>query len=94
MGILVYILPLICVAIGFYLSANLAMRARLRPIGVLFLASAAVFWACIQLGQGATGWDSVGYVVIALLVIVPFAIGLFFGGIFGLLRRRKAMAGS
>lgn len=94
MGILIYILPLICAAIGFYLSTNLAMRARYRPIGIMFLAAAAIFWACIQLGQGTTGWDGVGYVVTALLVIVPFAIGLFFGMIFGLLRRRRVLAKS
>lgn len=93
MNILVYLVPLICAAIGFYLSSNLAIRGRLRPIGILFLAAAAVFWASIQLGQGATtGWDSIAYVIVALFIIVPIAIGLVFGAIFGLLRRRKLRA--
>ncbi len=91
MTVMMYILPLICAAIGFYLSTNLAMRARIRPLGILFLASAAIFWACIQLGRGNTGWDGIGYTIVALLVIIPFAIGLIFGMIFGLLRRRRAL---
>ena len=93
MNILIYILPLICAAIGFYMSSNLALRGHLRKVGFLFLGAAVVFWASIQLGQGNTGWDGVVYVIVALLVVVPAAIGLVFGTIFGLLRRRKLQAG-
>ncbi len=89
MNILVYIIPLICAAIGFYLSSNLVIRGRLRVIGFLFLGAAAMFWISIQLGQGKTGWDGIGYVIVALFVSVPIAIGLVFGTIFGLMRRRK-----
>ncbi len=92
MNILVYIIPLICAAIGFYISSNLVIRGRIRVIGFLFLAAAAMFWICIQLGQGTTGWDGIGYVIVALFVVVPFAIGLVFGTIFGLMRRRKLQA--
>lgn len=88
----VYIVPLVCAAIGFYLSSNLAIRGRIRAIGFLVLGAALAFGISIQLGESATGWDGVGYVVFALLIIIPFAIGLVFGAIFGLLRRRKLRA--
>ncbi|WP_050928023.1 hypothetical protein [Aestuariivita boseongensis] len=92
MNIMVYVLPLVCAAIGFYLSTQLGLRGRIRPVGVMVLVSAGLFWLCIELGQGSTGWDGIGYVILALFVVVPFAIGLIFGLIFGLLRRRRAKA--
>lgn len=89
MNIFAYIVPFICAAIGFYLGSNLAIRGRIRAIGVLFLGAAALFGFSIQLGQGTTGWDAVAYVIVALFVTVPIAVGLVFGTVFGLLRRRK-----
>ncbi|MFY9210303.1 MAG: hypothetical protein WAO69_04175 [Aestuariivita sp.] len=89
MTILAYVLPLICIAIGYYLGYNLALRGRLRPIGILFLLAAAGFWLCIQLSESNQGMGGVGYQVVALMIIMPGAGGLFMGLVIGWVRRRR-----
>ena len=83
------VLPLICIAIGFYLGYNLARRGRYRPAGILLLLAGGGFWLCMTLAQSAEGAGAAGYAVMALLIILPMAGGELMGLIFGALRRRR-----
>ncbi|MCE8008915.1 hypothetical protein [Aestuariivita sp.] len=91
MNVLIYILPLACIAGGGALGFKLARAGRYAPIGVLFLAAAFGFWLCLHLAQDMQGWDGIGYAIVALLIIVPIAGGAFIGLVMGWLRRRRAL---
>lgn len=87
MSVLSYILPLVCIAIGVGLGYGLARRGRYGTIAVLFLAAVGIFLLCIERAEGLSGWDGIGYAIVALLVIIPAAGGLVIGLVIGAVRR-------
>lgn len=91
MGFFAFLIPLVCMGIGYYLGVNLSARQKYRPLGLIILVCAVGFWFSVQLAQGQAhaGTGGVGFAVVAFLVILPAAAGLLAGLAAGWLRRRR-----
>ena len=87
MSVLAYVLPIVVILIGVSLGFTLARHARYRALGILFLVAGAGFWLCVELAEGQEEWAGIGYAIMALLVILPWAGGLVIGLVIGAVRR-------
>jgi apolipoprotein N-acyltransferase len=83
---MVYILPLFCIAFGLFAGLRLTRARKWRVLGLCFLAGVVTFGLSIYSGQQKQGWDGIGYVIVAALVVLPAMGGLVIGAGIGALR--------
>lgn len=89
MTVLAYIIPVFVILFGVWLGYQLARRGMFRQLAVLFAAAAGGFWLCRVLAQRGEVWDGIGYVIVAMFIILPCAGGLLIGMLTGSLRRYR-----
>jgi positive regulator of sigma E activity len=89
MTVMAYIIPLFVILFGVWLGYQLSRRGLFRQIAVLMACAAAGFWICRSLARTGEGWDGIGYVIVAMFVILPGAGGLFIGLVTGGWRRYR-----
>lgn len=72
------------------LLAIVAMRKRAGWVVVVLLLAAIVvmIWAIIE-GQRATGWDGIGYAIVAFLGAAPAILGVLIGAGVGWVLNRQ-----
>lgn len=87
---MIWLFPLASFSLPLALSI-LAMRKRLgRAVLVLLLAALGVMaWAIVE-GQRATGWDGIGYAIVAFLGAAPAILGTLTGAGVGWALNRRA----
>lgn len=76
---MVYLVPLFCVVFGLFAGLQLTRARKWRVLGLCFLAGVVVFALSIYSGQQKQGWDGIGYVIVAILVVLPAMGGLIIG---------------
>ncbi|QQA41841.1 hypothetical protein [Pelagovum pacificum] len=87
----VTIIVLIGIAIGIGPGFVLTRKGRTLPwiLSMVMLALVAA-WFVFEGRAQDSGWDAIGYGIIAFVMIAPVAVGILVGGLAGLYRRRKA----
>ena len=84
---MVYVVPIACFVLPLILGVILVRRQFGKAIPVLLVIGAgAIYWAFTQ-SQQQQGLDGIGYVIFAMLMVVPAMAGLFIGGMVALARR-------
>ena len=71
--------------LGAFLGRWAGGRAAAGLAGVLILGALVL----IAMGQRATGWDGVAYVIGAIVLAAPMAVGAALGGWLGARRRQR-----
>lgn len=87
---MVNLVPLLCVVFGVFAGWRMAGGRRWRALAISFAFGLAAFAWVIYLGQQSQGWDGIGYVIVAALVLLPVMGGMIIGAIIGALRLRFA----
>ena len=90
---MLYVVPILCFVIPLIVG-TVAMRHRkgwLVPVLAL-LGVAIMAWAIIQ-GRQSTGFDGMGYAIVAILMAAPAILGVLIGGAIGWFRRRGEAKG-
>ncbi|SLN39877.1 hypothetical protein [Roseisalinus antarcticus] len=86
---MIYLIPSIGFLIGVLPGFFLARQGKVWVVAIFALALAvAGVWAII-VGRSQTGFDGMGYVIIAVLMLAPTVVGMVAGGLAGLYRRAK-----
>jgi len=87
---MVYVVPLLCLVVAL-IVATVAVRAgQAWLVAVLAVLLAAVMAWAIWQGRQVSGWDGIGYAILALLMCAPGLLGLAVGSVVGWWQRRKA----
>lgn len=89
MGDMIYVVPLLCFVV-LLIVGFLAMRAGLGWIVIALAVGFACLaaWA-IWIGRQESGWDGIGYAIVAILMATPAGMGVLAGGGLALWRMRR-----
>lgn len=92
MGFFAFILPLVCLLLGYTLGYRLSKHHALRGLSALIVMCSVGFTAALYgvLGQSdPTHPAHIGGAALAFLGLMPIGVGLVFGAMAGLLYRRR-----
>lgn len=90
---MVYVVPIVCFVLPL-IAGVLAMRQRQGwLVPVLALLGALVMAWAIWKGRQLSGFDGIGYAIVAILMAAPAILGVLIGGAIGWFRRRRAGQG-
>jgi len=91
---MVYVIPIICLVVPL-IAAAVAMRKGLNwaPVAMALILAAIMAWA-IWKGRQVSGWDGIGYGIVAMLMAAPGILGVAVGSAVGWWQRRKASRGA
>jgi hypothetical protein len=82
-------IPLGCVLVAGLIAFFLARAAHGWAVWVLILISGLVFVWAWAMAVNASGWDGIGYVIMAFLMALPVLLGCVVGGALAVWRRRR-----
>lgn len=89
---MVYVVPLLCFVIPLIVGVVLLRAGRGVMVVVLVLLLAAVMAWAIWKGRQLSGWDGIGYGIVALLMCAPGILGLLVGSAVGWWQARRNAA--
>ncbi|KZY35137.1 hypothetical protein A3731_17845 [Roseovarius sp. HI0049] len=91
---MVYVIPLLCFVIPLIAGAVLLRAGRGVIVAVLVVVLAVLLAWAIWKGRQASGWDGIGYAIVAMLMCAPGILGLLVGSAVGWWQaRRKGLRG-
>lgn len=81
---MVYVVPAVCFLVPLIVCIFLMRHGQRRiVIGLGVILCIGVVWGILR-GQGAQGYDAIGFGIFAMLMCAPALIGTLVGGAFGL----------
>ncbi len=86
---MVYVVPLLCFVIPLIAGVVLLRAHRGVFVAVLVLLLAAVMVWAIWKGRQMSGWDGIGYAILAMLMCAPGILGLLVGSAVGWWQARR-----
>lgn len=87
--LMVYVVPLLSFVIPLIFAAVLLRAGRGLVVAVLALLLAAVMVWAIWKGRQLSGWDGIGYGILAILMCAPGILGLAVGSAVGWWQARR-----
>ncbi len=76
---MVYLVPLVCLFVGGFAGFRLTVARKWRVLGGVWFVGLVAFGLSIFAGQQQQGWDGIGYVIVAALVLLPVIVGMVLG---------------
>ena len=86
---MVYLIPLLCFVLPLIAAVLLLRGGRGVVVAVLVLVLAVVMAWAIWKGRQLSGWDGIGYAIVAMLMCAPGILGLLVGGGIGWWQTRR-----
>jgi len=87
---MVYVVPLLSFVVPLIVGTLLLRGGNGWLAAVLAALLAAVMGWAIWKGRQLSGWDGIGYGIVAILICAPAILGLGVGGLVGWVQRRRA----
>lgn len=87
---MVYVIPLLCFVVPLIAGVLLLRAGRGVVVWVLVLGLAVVMALAIWKGRQLSGWDGIGYAIVAMLMCAPGILGLLVGSAVGWWQARRA----
>jgi hypothetical protein len=84
-----YVVPIVSAVLALIVGVRLGINCRFGAASGLGALGGAGFGLAIMLGRQHQGWDGIGYVIVAVLLIAPAVLGLGVGVLIGWLRQRR-----
>lgn len=85
---MLYAVPLVCLLAGAFGGFRLTMARKWRVFGGAGFVCLAAFGLSIRAGQQQQGWDGIGYVIVAALVLLPVIVGMIAGMAIAVIRAK------
>ena len=86
---MVYLIPLLCFVLPLIAGVLLLRGGRGLVVAVLVVMLAVVMAWAIWKGRQLSGWDGLGYAIVAMLMCAPGILGLLVGSGIGWWQTRR-----